>query len=140
MIIVSPASPSVRIWEAPRHAQVAADGLIINNILRVSPFVVRFNSSVPTILSLSFIDNVFFSRRRSARIASFLSDNKKTKYMKKLIIYLLMTVWMGISIVLLCNEDESAALLPFVLAKAGALASFIASTKVLCMLTDRKLI
>lgn len=60
--------------------------------------------------------------------------------MKKLIIYLLMTVWMGVSIVLLCNEDESAALLPFVLAKAGALASFIASTKVLCMLTDRKLI
>lgn len=32
--------------------------------------------------------------------------------MKKLIIYLLMTVWMGVSIVLLCNEDESAALLP----------------------------
>lgn len=60
--------------------------------------------------------------------------------MKKLIIYLLMTVWMGISIVLLCNEDESAALLPFALTKAGALVSFLASTKVLCILTDRKLI
>ena len=118
---------------------MAADGFIINKHLRVSPFVVRFDSSVPTILFLSLL-TMFFSRRRSARIASFLSDNKKTKYMKKLIISLLMTVWMGISIVLLCNEDESAALLPFVLAKAGALASFIASTKVLCMLTDRKLI
>ena len=119
---------------------MAADGFIINKHLRVSPFVVRFNSSVPTILFLSFIDNVF-SRRRSARIASFSSDNyKKTKYMKKLIIYLLMIVWMGISIVLLCNEDESAALLPFALTKAGALVSFIASTKVLCILTDRKLI
>jgi hypothetical protein len=60
--------------------------------------------------------------------------------MKKLIIYLLMTVWMGVSIVLLCNEDESAALLPFTLIKAGALASFIASTKVLCILTNKKLI
>ena len=57
--------------------------------------------------------------------------------MKKLIIYLLMTVWMGVSIVLLCNEDESAALLPFALIKAGALASFLASTKVLCILTDK---
>lgn len=140
MIIVSPASPSVRIWEAPRHAQVAADGLIINKLLRVSPFVVRFNSSVPTITFFIIIDNVF-SWRRSARIASFLSDNyKRTKYMKKLIIYLLMTVWMGISIVLLCNEDESAALLPFALIKAGALVSFLASTKVLCIITDRKLI
>jgi hypothetical protein len=60
--------------------------------------------------------------------------------MKKLIIYLLMTVWMGVSIVLLCNEDESAALLPFALIKVGALASFLASTKVLCILTDKKLI
>lgn len=60
--------------------------------------------------------------------------------MKKLIIYLLMTVWMGISIVLLANEDESAALLPFVLTKAGALASFLASLEILCILTDRKLI
>ena len=60
--------------------------------------------------------------------------------MKKLILYLLMTVWMGVSIVLLCNEDESAALLPFALIKAGALVSLLASTKVLCMLTDRKLI
>lgn len=60
MIIVSPASPSVRIWEAPRHAQVAADGLIINKLLRVSPFVVRFNSSVPTITFFIIIDNVFF--------------------------------------------------------------------------------
>lgn len=60
--------------------------------------------------------------------------------MKKLIIYLLMTVWMGVSIVLLCNEDESAALLPFALIKVGALASFIASLKILCILTDRKLI
>lgn len=51
----------MRIWEAPRHVQVAADGFIINKHLRVSPFVVRFNSSVPTILFLSFIDNVFFS-------------------------------------------------------------------------------
>lgn len=75
------------------------------------------------------------------RIVSFLSDNyKKTKYMKKLIIYLLMTVWMGVSIVLLCNEDESAALLPFALIKVGALASFLASTKVLCILTNKKLI
>lgn len=60
--------------------------------------------------------------------------------MKKLIIYLLMTVWMGVSIVLLCNEDESAALLPFALIKAGALVSFLASLKTLCVLTDRKLI
>ena len=60
--------------------------------------------------------------------------------MKKLIIYLLMTVWRGLRIGLLCNEDESASLLPFTLIKAGALASFLASTKVLCMLTDRKLI
>lgn len=60
--------------------------------------------------------------------------------MKKLIIYLLMTVWMGVSIVLLCNEDESVALLPFTLIKAGALTSLLASTKVLCILTDRKLI
>ena len=52
----------------------------------------------------------------------------------------LMTVWMGVSIFLLCNEDESAALLPFALIKAGAMASFIASLKILCMLTDRKLI
>ena len=89
---------------------------------------------------LIIIDNVFFGRR-SVRIVSFLSDNyKKTKYMKKLIIYLLMTVWMGVSIVLLCNEDESAALLPFALIKAGALASFLASTKVLCILTNKKLI
>lgn len=74
------------------------------------------------------------------RIVSFIRQLKKTKYMKKLIIYLLMTVWMGVSIVLLCNEDESAALLPFALIKAGALVSFLASTKVLCILTDRKLI
>ena len=70
----------------------------------------------------------------------FYQTIKKTKYMKKLIIYLLMTVWMGVSIVLLCNEDESAALLPFALIKAGAMASFIASLKILCVLTDRKLI
>jgi len=117
---------------------VAADGFIINKHLRVSPFVVRFNSSVPTITFFIIIDIIW---RRSARIASFLSDNyKKTKYMKKLIIYLLMTVWMGVSIVLLANEDESAALLPFALIKAGALVSFLASTKVLCILTDKKLI
>ena len=76
MIIVSPASPSVRIWEAPRHAQVAADGFIINIHLRVSPFVVRFNSSVPTITFVSLL-TMFFSRRRSVKIASFLSDNYK---------------------------------------------------------------
>lgn len=74
------------------------------------------------------------------RIVSFIRQLKKTKYMKKLIIYLLMTVWMGVSIVLLCNEDESAALLPFALIKAGALVSFLASTKVLCILTNKKLI
>lgn len=117
---------------------MAADGLIINKLLRVSPFVVRFNSSVPTILSLSFIDNVFFSEAVCEDSLLFIRQ-LKTKYMKKLIIYLLMTVWMGVSIVLLCNEDESAALLPFVLIKAGALVSFIASTKVL-FITDRKLI
>ena len=60
--------------------------------------------------------------------------------MKKLIIYLLMTVWMGVSIVLLCNEDESAALLPFALLKASAKASFITHLLILCKPTDRKLI
>lgn len=86
------------------------------------------------------IDNVFFREAVCEDSLLFIKLIKKTKYMKKLIIYLLMTVWMGVSIVLLCNEDESAALLPFALIKAGALASFLASTKVLCMLTDRKLI
>ena len=118
---------------------MAADGFIINKLLCVSPFVVRFDSSVPTITFFIIIDNDFFSEAVCEDSLLFIRQ-LKTKYMKKLIIYLLMTVWMGISIVLLCNEDESAALLPFVLAKAGALASFIASTKVLCMLTDRKLI
>lgn len=60
--------------------------------------------------------------------------------MKKLIIYLLMTVWMGVSIVLVAEEDESAALLPFALTKAGALVSLLASTKVLCILTNKKLL
>lgn len=64
----------MRIWEAPRHVQVAADGLIINKLLRVSPFVVRFNSSVPTITFVSLL-TMFFSGRRSVRIVSFLSDN-----------------------------------------------------------------
>lgn len=114
--------------------------VIINNFLSNSlrPGEVRYLRA--DYYFLIIIDNVFFGRR-SVRIVSFLSDNyKKTKYMKKLIIYLLMTVWMGVSIVLLCNEDESAALLPFTLIKAGALASFLASLKILCMLTDRKLI
>lgn len=118
---------------------MAADGLIINKLLRVSPFVVRFNSSVPTITFFIIIDNVFFSEAVCEDSLLFIRQ-QKTKYMKKLIIYLLMTVWMGISIVLLCNEDESAALLPFALIKAGALVSFLASTKVLCILTNKKLI
>lgn len=86
------------------------------------------------------IDNVFFREAVCEDSLLFIRQFKKTKYMKKLIIYLLMTVWMGVSIVLLCNEDESAALLPFALIKAGALASFLASTKVLCILTNKKLI
>lgn len=77
MIIVFPASPSVRIWEAPRHAQVAANGFIINKHLRVSPFVVRFDSSVPTILSLSFIDNVFFSEAVCEDSLLFIRQQKK---------------------------------------------------------------
>ena len=64
----------MRIWEATRHAQVAMDGFIINNILRVfSPSVVRFDSSVPTILFYHLL-TMFFSWRQSVRIASFLSD------------------------------------------------------------------
>lgn len=89
---------------------------------------------------LIIIDNVFFREAVCEDSLLFIRLIKKTKYMKKLIIYLLMTVWMGVSIVLLCNEDESAALLPFALIKAGALASFLASLKILCVLTDRKLI
>ena len=77
MIIVSPASPSVRIWEAPRHAQVAADGLIINKLLRVSPFVVRFNSSVPTITFFIIIDNVFFSEAVCEDSLLFIRQQKK---------------------------------------------------------------
>ena len=130
----------MRIWEASRLALAG-----FGRQLLTTSYPILYDRGEVRFLRADYyfrfiIDNVFFREAVCEDSLLFIRQLKKTKYMKKLIIYLLMTVWMGVSIVLLCNEDESAALLPFALIKAGALVSFIASTKVLCFITDRKLI
>ena len=129
----------MRIWEASRLAQAG-----FGRQLLTTSYPILYNRGEVRYLRADYyfriiIDNVFFREAVCEDSLLFIRLIKKLN-MKKLIIYLLMTVWMGVSIVLLCNEDESAALLPFALIKAGALASFLASTKVLCILTNKKLI